>query len=440
VQLTANSSLQSWLNWLLSIHPQEIDLGLDRVRQVAKNMGLLNPKPLVIMVAGTNGKGSSIAMLSSIYQAAGYKVACYTSPHLLKFNERFQINNKQVTDLEITTAFAEIEHFRKKTADIKLTYFEFATLAALKIFAQKKIDLIILEVGLGGRLDAVNIIDADATLITSIGVDHVDWLGSDIENIGKEKAAIMREAKLSVCSDPSAPNSINNYALQNNVDFIAAAKDFSFNIKQNSWDFISLNNSLLSIKNLVLPNIQGDFQIQNAAGVVTLVLLLQSKNIFKAAVKIEDFNKGFQKVNHLGRLQSFTIGQQSWLVDVAHNVQSMRVLAEYLQQINFKGIAIFSALNDKDYVNMLLTIKPFITNWYIADLQVTRSIPIAILQKTLIKIGVEEGLINIFENIDKATTCALNETNSLNVLVCGSFFSVAQCYTALQKLGIRING
>lgn len=433
MKLTADYSLQTWIDWLLSNHSEEIDLGLDRVRQVAKKMGLLKLSPYVISVAGTNGKGSSVAMLSAIYQAAGYQVGCYTSPHILTFNERFQINGQMVSDVDITRAFFEIETARKQTNGIKLTYFEFSTLAALVIFARQTLDIVILEVGLGGRLDAVNIIDADASLITAIDIDHVEWLGDNREKIGFEKAGIMRKNQLSICSDPNTPSSIKEFAKYQEVDFYQLNKDYSLKIKDASWNFIAANTRFHSYETLPFPNLQGEFQIQNAAGVIALI------QAGKHIVTQRHIVDGLQNISHAGRLQSFEVNQNNWLADVAHNVQSMAVLAEYLEQQNFKGIAIFSVLDDKDYLNMIAKISAFVTVWYIADLSVPRASSLKSIKNMLLDSGVESSSIKSFMSIAEATEYALQQNNE-NVLVSGSFFTVAECYNSLQQHGIQIVG
>ncbi len=438
MKLTRNDSLQTWIDWLLSIHPEEIDLGLDRIRQVANTLGLFDkPRPFVISVAGTNGKGSSVAMLSAIYQAADYQVGCYTSPHILSFNERFQINGGCVSDVEITTAFEKIEQARIETNNIKLTYFEFSTLAALVIFSQYNLDIILLEVGLGGRLDAVNIIDADATLITAIDIDHVDWLGSDREIIGIEKAGIMREEKLSIIADYSAPSSVRKHATKNNVDFLEAGTDFSYEIDQTrkltGWHFRADSERLKTFTNLPFPSLLGDFQVQNATGVIALI------SICPYQVSEQNIKTGLQNIRHDGRLQSLRINDSNWLIDVAHNVQSMAVLADYLQNDNFNGIAIFSVLDDKDYVNMIAKLTPFINTWYIADLDVPRASSLDTIENTLLKSGVNKSIIHRFPSIEDATKCVLEENKS-QVLVTGSFFTVSQCYNSLNKSGVNTKG
>ncbi|MDX1796839.1 MAG: Mur ligase family protein, partial [Hydrogenovibrio sp.] len=256
-----NSSLQTWIDWLLSLHAEEIDLGLARIREVAGKLDLLTPQPLVISVAGTNGKGSSVAMLSAIYQASGYQVGVYTSPHLLRFNERIQINGKMADDQAIVEAFDTIESVRGQT---KLTYFEFSTLAALMIFKRQPLDVMILEVGLGGRLDAVNILDADASLITAIDIDHSDWLGDDRSVIALEKAGITRPHKIAICSDNDIPDSLMQYALEHQINLKCLGTDFSYLPTTPAWQFLAQDTTFSNLTTLPYPSLKGDFQLQNA--------------------------------------------------------------------------------------------------------------------------------------------------------------------------------
>ena len=280
---TIRSSLTDWLDWLLKLHAQEIELGLDRVREVAKQLDVLTPAPFVITVAGTNGKGSSVAMLVAILKVAGYKVGSYTSPHILRFNERIQLNAQPVTDQSIVAAFDAIEKARQ---GIKLTYFEFATLASLFIFKQADLDVVVLEVGLGGRLDAVNIVDAQACLLTAIDVDHIEWLGSDRDKIGFEKAGVMRLNGLSVCSDPTPPKTVLEHAKHLKVDLKLLGRDYDFESNSDNWHFKTKHQSIT----LPEPNLAGQFQLQNAAGVVALLKTQACLKIDQAA-----FERGVEK-------------------------------------------------------------------------------------------------------------------------------------------------
>ena len=423
---TRHSSLTHWLDWLLSLHAQEIDLGLTRVREVGQRLDLLHSKSKVVTVAGTNGKGSSVAFLQSIYQAAGYSVGTYTSPHILRFNERIQINGSAVADSSIVAAFAEIEAVRGET---KLTYFEFATLAGLWVFAQQSLDVIVLEVGLGGRLDAVNIVDADIALVTAIDVDHVDWLGSDKNQIAVEKAGIMRAGNPAICSDPTVPQTLIDFADSLPTTLGLLGRDFWFEkLPKNdqAWLFLGKNSSKLTLTN---PSLSGEFQFQNAAGVVAVVQTLQSA----LPVTPAQISDGLAQAKHPGRLQWLTVEGQEWLIDVAHNPQSSAVLGQYLasQGLHFDRV-IFSALSDKDMLPMVKAIQPFVSQWMIADLKVPRATSLENLQKLLKMAGVSEPDVRGFESIAEAVQVARVESSSA-VLVWGSFITVAQALAVLEQ-------
>ncbi len=415
------STLDSWVDWLLHLHAQEIDLGLSRIRVVAEQMQLKNPAPTVITVAGTNGKGSSVAMLSAIYKAAGYRVGTYTSPHIVSFTERVQINGVPVSETDIVHAFTEIEQQR---AQIKLTYFEFSTLAALKVFTEKELDVVVLEVGLGGRLDAVNVIDADASLITAIDIDHIDWLGDDRSVIATEKAGVMRKGQISVCSDPQPPVSLLEYATNLSVNLSILNRDYSFQTLDKAWSLSDQDG----VNQYDLPALQGDFQVQNAAGVVTLV----HKLCKRLPVTTAGINRGLQQVRHPGRMEQKKVDHQQWLIDVAHNPQSAEVLGEFLaKSAMYDQVAIFSALNDKDMLPMVKVVAPFVKEWYIADLNIPRASSVEQLNEILQAAGVESERIHS----QKTIAAAVNEVKLLQlsqVLVWGSFFTVSQVMQTLS--------
>ncbi len=430
----SQSSLQHWIDWLLQLHPKEIELGLDRIRQVATSMHLFSPAPFVISVAGTNGKGSSVAMLVAILKAAGYRVGAYTSPHIQCFNERIQIDGVPVNDTKIIQAFDQIETAR---GGVKLTYFEFATLAALSIFKHASLDVVVLEVGLGGRLDAVNIVDADAALITAIGIDHVEWLGDDRSVIATEKAGITRSGTLAVCSDDAPPESLLAYAKQHAVPLMQLNTDFTLDCSQESWSIIGvseafINASHMDLQNFPPPCLKGAFQWQNAAGVVALLSLQERLKVGKEAICT-----GLQQAKHPGRLDCFQVQGQPWLVDVAHNPQSAQALAHYLEQISSdnSGVgytAIFSVLNDKDALPMIKMIAPFVQNWLIVDLSIPRASSLEALTVLLRRAGVSECCISPQETMVKAVVSAQKASN-FPVLVWGSFFTVSQVYGCLDR-------
>ena len=429
------SNLTEWVDWLLQLHAQEIDLGLDRIRLVADAMQLTRPAPLVISVAGTNGKGSSVALLVAILKAAGYNVGAYTSPHIQFFNERIQINGNAVSDDLIIEAFTEIESSRAQT---KLTYFEFSTLAALYIFKRAQLDVAVLEVGLGGRLDAVNIIDADAALITAIDIDHVDWLGDDRSIIATEKAGIMRTGKIAVCSDVNPPASLMAYANDNLVPLSQFKVDFDVRVTDQAWsvDWLRESDSDLQISgldDLPFPALKGEFQLNNAAGVIAIL----SKLTPLLPVDSNTIKLGLQQVSHPGRLQTIELEMQSWLIDVAHNPQSALALATYLKQQQaqrtpLKYLSVFSVLSDKDALPMVQQIAPFVSTWIIADLQIPRATPVENLYALLNKAGVDDANIIVKKDIGDAVTYAKNSAEE-DILVWGSFFTVSQVLASLPE-------
>jgi len=432
----AQSSLDSWIDWLLHLHAVEIDLGLERVRQVAESMKITRPAPLVISVAGTNGKGSSVAMLVAILKAAGYNVGAYTSPHIQFFNERIQINGRPVDDRLIVDAFTLIESARQQT---KLTYFEFSTLAALAIFNQSDLDVVVLEVGLGGRLDAVNVVDADVALITAIDIDHIEWLGDDRSVIATEKAGIMRSGKSAICSDGAPPESLQAYADHHSVPLTQFKRDFDLKKTEHDWSFCYADKAEFSAANdwlkvLPMPALKGEFQLQNAAGVIATLLTLKDQlNISQSAVYT-----GLKQARHPGRLESFQINDQHWLVDVAHNPQSAKALAEYLAEQSVGEqepgyTAIFSVLNDKDSLPMVQNVAPFVKSWLIADLAIPRATPVAQLHALLVQAGVQPENIQIKSSVEEAVGFAVDQPGE-KMLVWGSFFTVAQVYESFDSL------
>ncbi|BBP46377.1 bifunctional folylpolyglutamate synthase/dihydrofolate synthase [Thiosulfatimonas sediminis] len=443
VKPNAESSVNEWVDWLLQLHAQEIDLGLDRIRKVATQMQLLRPAPQVITVAGTNGKGSTVAMLVSVLRAAGFQVGSYTSPHIQRFNERIAINGSPVPDALISGAFAAIEAQRELT---KLTYFEFSTLAALQVFKDAQLDIVVLEVGLGGRLDAVNVVDADAVIITAIDIDHVDWLGDNRAQIALEKAGVTRSGHLAVCSDPHPPATLSAFCVEREVPLLRLNKDFSFVSKETKdrWTFMDANGVSL---NLPAPSLKGDFQLQNASGVVALLFALQQGGAL--AISVERLEQalelGLLQAKHPGRLQSLCFKLAGrfhhWLVDVAHNPQSAKVLAEYLEQQSLSDLhMLFSVLEDKDSLPMVQVLAPYVAHWTITDLAIPRGASLTKLQFVLQQAGIAAQQVQDAPNMDAAVAGLLRNSGAAQSvavpthLVCGSFFTVAQFYQALARL------
>ncbi len=413
-------SLQQWLDYQLRLHPRAVDLGLERVRRVGERLGVLAPRATVITVAGTNGKGSSVAMLEAILAGAGYQVGTYTSPHLIRYNERIRINGTPVSDEQLVAAFNAIDRAREDTL---LTFFEFGTLAALWLFGQQFLDAIILEVGLGGRLDATNAVDADIALITAIDVDHADWLGDDREAIGREKAGILRSGRPAVVSDPNPPRSVLEVAEAQAVPLALAGRDFHWRRHGVLWDY----EGGVRLNGLPEPALPGDYQLQNAAGVLAVLERLPVQ-FYLTRTHIE---RGLRQVRHPGRLQHLQVAGQSWLVDVAHNPQGARALADYLAGRPERGWqCVFSALNDKDVRPMVEAVAPHVAHWHVAPLEDARAMPLDALKEALRAAGVDESAVTPHEHLDAAVAAARQA--QAPVLAWGSLVTVGG---VLERLG-----
>ena len=421
----AYQSLDEWLAWQTTLHAREIELGLDRIEKVAQRLDLLKCPFKVITVAGTNGKGSSVAMLSTILTAAGYTVGSYTSPHILQYNERIKVALKSATDEELCASFAKIDHARDA---ISLSFFEFATLAALDIFHQRKIDVAVLEVGLGGRLDATNIIDNDLAIVTSIGLDHTEWLGNDKESIAYEKAGILRAHKPAVCSDAAPPQSIQQVAEQRQTNLYQLGKDFNYHIKDASWDFTT---SAGDLKALPMPNLLGHIQVQNAAGVLMGLQCLQAS----LPVPEQAIRDGLQRLHLAGRFQRLQRTCEV-ILDVAHNQDSAENLAHNLNAYPSAGktFAVFAVLNDKDVNSIAELISPHIDAWYISVANSARAMKIDSVQQALLK-HAGDRVIYQFPAVDEAYQSALQQASARDrVLVFGSIFTVSEVL-ALEQSG-----
>ena len=318
--------LEDWLAWQEGLHFTAIELGLERCMTVAERMGLLHPDFTVISVAGTNGKGSSVSMLRSILMHAGYNTGSYTSPHLVRYNERICLNGVEVSDEMLCAAFARIDQYR---GDISLTYFEFGTLAALEIFQRAGIDIAVLEVGLGGRLDAVNCLDADAALITTIELDHENWLGRDRETIAREKAGIMRSGSVAVCSDPNPPQSLFEHAAALGTKLCVPGRDYCHHITNTFWEWQSDTTILCDLPR---PSLYNTRQMENAAGVLMVLHSLSDR----FPIDPHAIRRGLQEFNLSGRFQMVPDRAQL-ILDVAHNRQAMELLVHNLKGLPVQG-------------------------------------------------------------------------------------------------------
>ena len=409
------NSLEKWLSWQESLHFTAIELGLERCRRVANNMGMLKPAYTVISVAGTNGKGSSVTMLDQILRNAGYKVGRYISPHLLKYNERISIHGQEVTDEELCESFDRIDRAR---GDISLTYFEFGTLAALDLFRQHHVDLAILEVGLGGRLDAVNILDADVALISSIDLDHQQWLGNSRESIGREKAGIFRNKAPAVCSDPNPPQSVIDCAEALGTPLSIAGQDYDYQIEQESWSWRCKTNRL---DKLPRPMRYSDFQLQNAAGV--LMVLEQIKHEFP--VEEQHIKQGLSNFRLNGRMQLIP-GEVQKILDVAHNRESVRALIQNLKTIPCLGKThlLVGMLKDKDHAMVLKELSEVADSWSVVSLEQERGCDASQLLASLQALDIVENVTafaDVGKALEKLNACAKPGDR---IVITGSFLTV----------------
>ena len=420
------STLQEWLTWQEGLHHSSIELGLERVTEVFKRLHSSLPPCPVITVAGTNGKGSSVALLESIYQSAGYQTGVYSSPHLLRYNERIHLNGEEVSDEIICEAFERIDQARLKNLqqeddeEISLTYFEFGTLAALDIFFRSKPDVMILEVGLGGRLDVVNIIDADVALITSIGIDHTALLGNDRETIAVEKAGIMRKGRPVIFSSPDMPKSIFDTAKKIDAKLLQRGKDFDWKNGAGyaAWDWQSNKQQRTALPH---SNLRGKHQLDNAAGVLMVIEQLADR----LSVNQKQIKEGLLSVSMLGRFQC-QAGDPMHILDVAHNEASMVCLAELLslQVCGGNNVAVLGMLEDKAHAEALSVMLPEITKWYVADLNVPRGAKAAQLADVLIELD-DKTNVDCFTGVEQAIKAADSEAEKGDrIIIFGSFYTV----------------
>ncbi len=408
-------TLAEWLAWQEGLHVREIDLGLDRVREVASRLGLLQPDYHVITVAGTNGKGSCVEMLRAILSAAGYRTGCYTSPHLLRYNERIRIGEEMVGDEALCQAFAEVDRAR---GEISLTYFEFGTLAALYLFRRAELEAAVLEVGLGGRLDAVNLLDAEAALVTSIELDHVEWLGETREQIAREKAGIFRRGAVAVCAESDPPRTLLEEVQRLKMRRFANGRDYHYRIAGEGWDFECGDEVL---RGLPRPALEGEFQLQNAAAVLALLQGLRET----LPVAREDIEQGLREVRLAGRFQRIP-GAVELILDVAHNPQAAAVLADQLRERPVPGRTwcLLGMLRDKDCTGVGQILGPLIDGWHVCSLQATRGAAAPLLADALRAAGVEEE-IRVHHSVEEGYREVLSRARPGDrVVVMGSFLTV----------------
>jgi len=432
VPVTANfthstnfQSLSQWLEWQEGLHFTAIELGLDRCMTVAENMDLLQPDFAVISVAGTNGKGSSVTMLDSILKHAGYKTGCYTSPHLIRYNERIKINSQEVIDPVLCETFERINLAR---GDISLTYFEFGTLAAFDIFKRAEIDIAILEVGLGGRLDAVNCLDADIALITSIDIDHENWLGSGRNMIAREKAGIMRASSPAVCSDPNPPESLLQYAEELGATLYLLNRDYHFNYLVNDEKWL-LRTAKHEYADLPIPSLYNSVQVQNAAG----VLMVLSAIVERFPVSIDSIQKGLREFKLSGRCQIVPDKAQC-VLDVAHNPQSARVLVQNLQKFPICGKThiLIGMLKDKDRRSVFTELAEIADVWHVVPFDDPRSADCKTIIDEIISMKLSDEVMS-YDSVAQAMDYIRNIVGPQDrIVVTGSFLTVGEAISYLN--------
>lgn len=413
------SSLAQWLSWQEGLHGQVIDLGLARVHEVLTRLALNRSAHRVITVGGTNGKGSCVAMLDAVYRASGYRVGCYTSPHLLRYNERIRINGLEVGDEALMAAFARVDDAR---GEVSLTYFEFGTLAALVLFDEADLHVTVLEVGLGGRLDAVNAVDADVAVITSIGLDHCDWLGSDLESIGREKAGIARAGRPLVCAEPHPPRSIGETADSIGAEVYLLGRDFGYDAVDRQWRWWSRQQARHA---LPLPALRGSHQLRNGAAALMAVELLSPA----LPVAVADVRTGLGDVTLPGRFQVLP-GRVPVILDVAHNAQSAAVLAHNLAANAIPGrtLAIVAMLADKDLTGTVEPLLGEIDQWFVTSVTAPRAVGAAAMADVLAGLG---RSAHGHASVAAALEVAYREAGEHDrILVFGSFYTVADALRA----------
>lgn len=420
---TRPASLDQWLDYIERLHPQGIAMGLERVAAVRSALGL-NPGFPLITVGGTNGKGSACAMLEAILAHAGYKVGCYTSPHLLRYNERVRLGRREATDADLVRAFSGVEAARQETP---LTYFEFGTLAGVSLFVEERVDVAILEVGLGGRLDAVNAFDADCALVMSIALDHMEYLGTTREAIGYEKAGILRAGRPAVCADPAPPQSLVRHAREIGAQLLLHGVDYGFSAERTQWRYRGPQGAK---HGLPYPVLRGAHQLANAAACLAALDTLHDR----LPVSMNDIRSGLLQAETPGRFQVLP-GRPVVILDVAHNPHAAAALARNLDEMGrfARTIAVFAMLRDKDMVGVVAAIQRRIDHWFVAGIDAPRGARAETALQALRAAGAA-GAVNACENIAQAYAQACDmATQNDRILVFGSFYTVGAVMQARAR-------
>lgn len=420
-------NLSDWLSHLEAIHPSEIDMGLERIRVVAERLGVERPADIVITVAGTNGKGSTVTTCTSILKEAGLRVGSYMSPHIHHYGERVRVNGHAASDGDLCLSFAAVEAAR---GDISLTYFEFGTLAALWLFKENDVDAAVLEVGLGGRLDAVNVVEPDVAVVTSIGLDHQDWLGNDIADIAREKAGVYRREKPAICGERTPPQSLLDISESLNARLQLKGRDFDFTEQPGedrwSWTGVGNQGQKIQLNHLPMPRLP----IENAA------TALQALHQLDLTLTDDVIRMGLARAQLAGRLQHFS-QPFSGIMDVGHNPQAANLLKEHLIKRPAKGkrVGVLAMLNDKDASGVVEPLRDELDEWFIAGLDVHRGQSSSELMDKVAKV-LDGKASQEFETVAQALDFAVKTLDKDDqVVILGSFFTVAEAQVWLDQEG-----
>ena len=428
------NTLADWLAHLESLHPKGqggIELGLERVARVKAALQQ-SQTCLLIVVGGTNGKGSTCAYLEAIYRYAGYRVGCYTSPHLLEYSERVRVDGVPIDDASLCAAFARVEVARQAAGKVALTYFEFGTLAAWEVFAASRVEVLILEVGLGGRLDAVNVYDADCAVVTGIALDHTDWLGATREAIGFEKAGIYRAAengkRIAICADPEPPQSLLDHAAAIGADLQLIGRDFGYFGDKTQWTF--WGRQRVRRGGLAHPALRGRCQLRNAAAVLAVVEAQKER----LPVSMQAVRRGLLEVRLAGRFEVLP-GRPAIVLDVAHNPQAVAGLAENLGEMGYfeRTIAVVGMLADKDIAGALAQLSGKVDQWLLATLDQPRGASAEALAAVVAarQLG---GSVECYAAPGEAFASAAKRAGENDrIVVFGSFYTVAAVMRTMKR-------
>ena len=425
-------TLADWLDHQQRTHPRAIELGLDRVREVWRRLGAPAPAPVVISVGGTNGKGSTVAFLEAMLSASGKRVGCYTSPHLLRYNERVRVAGADADDATLIAAFERIDEARaaESIEPVPLTYFEFGTLAALWIFAHSRLDVAVLEVGLGGRLDAVNLVDADVAIVVTVDLDHQDWLGNDVDTIGGEKAGIFRRDRAAIVGMREPPRGLLDEAARIGAHVFLAGSDFRIVPQIGAWHWLCAETALM----LPQPNLAAPCQIDNAAAAIMALYSLRERLGWDAGA----IARGVREARVRARLQRLRkAGAPDLVIDVGHNPQAARVLAQWLaaHPPHGRNIAVFGALADKDVAGIVAPLAPSVAQWHLGGLDTDSPRGLNPAQLRARMPGMAAGAhASVADALDVAYAQAVV---SDRILAFGSFFVAAAALEWARRTGYR---